>query len=250
MKIDWWTLGLQTINVLVLVWLLGRFLFRPVAAMVAERRAAIARSLAEARSVRDAAEAERDEAKAATAGLAAARNAALKAAADEAEAQKAAILATARAEADKQRRAAEAEIARARQRDADAASDRAGRLALDIAAKLLARLPEEALVSGFVDGLADGLAALPEASRAIIGADGAPVRLTAARALTADETRRCRSRLAEALGRPVEIAVAVDPSLIAGLEIETPHAIVRNSFRADLGRVAAALASADGEAKP
>ena len=30
MRIDWWTLALQAVNVLILVWLLGRFLFRPV----------------------------------------------------------------------------------------------------------------------------------------------------------------------------------------------------------------------------
>jgi F-type H+-transporting ATPase subunit b len=30
MRIDWWTLALQTANVLILIWLLGRFLFRPV----------------------------------------------------------------------------------------------------------------------------------------------------------------------------------------------------------------------------
>jgi F-type H+/Na+-transporting ATPase subunit beta len=29
----------------------------------------------------------------------------------------------------------------------------------------------------------------------------------------------------------------VDPGLIAGLELETPHAVVRNSFRADLSRI-------------
>ena len=38
MRIDWWTLALQTVNVLVLVWLLGRFLFRPVMDIVAKRR--------------------------------------------------------------------------------------------------------------------------------------------------------------------------------------------------------------------
>lgn len=40
MTIDWWTLGLQTVNVLVLVWILARFLFRPVARIIADRQAA------------------------------------------------------------------------------------------------------------------------------------------------------------------------------------------------------------------
>ena len=38
MKIDWWTLGLQTINVLVLLWVLQRFLLKPVQAMIAQRQ--------------------------------------------------------------------------------------------------------------------------------------------------------------------------------------------------------------------
>ena len=35
MTIDWWTLGIQAVNVVILVWLLGRFFWRPVAAMIA-----------------------------------------------------------------------------------------------------------------------------------------------------------------------------------------------------------------------
>ena len=40
MTIDWWTLGLQTINVLILIWLLAHFFWRPVAGMIEQRRAA------------------------------------------------------------------------------------------------------------------------------------------------------------------------------------------------------------------
>ena len=39
MHIDWWTLAFQTVNVLVLIWILGRFFFRPVADIVAKRQA-------------------------------------------------------------------------------------------------------------------------------------------------------------------------------------------------------------------
>lgn len=241
MQIDWWTLGLQAVNVLVLLWLLSRFLFTPVAAMVKERQAAIAKALDEARSTRAEAQADLDKAREETAHLAEARTAGLKAAASEAEAEKASIIAAARAEAGKLREAAEADIARARGSEQAAVSDRASRLAVDIAAKLFARLPDEARISGFAEGLAQGLAALPEESRAGIGADGAPIRIKAPRALTEAETQACRARLADVLGRPVDIHVDTDPALIAGLEIDTPHAVVRNSFRADLERIAAAL---------
>ena len=48
MRIDWWTLGLQTVNVLILVAILARFLFRPVIAIMEERRAAAAKLSREA----------------------------------------------------------------------------------------------------------------------------------------------------------------------------------------------------------
>ena len=48
MRIDWWTLGLQTVNVLILVALLARFLFRPVVAVMDERRAAAAKLISDA----------------------------------------------------------------------------------------------------------------------------------------------------------------------------------------------------------
>lgn len=39
MQIDWWTLAIQTINFLVVVWLLSRFLYRPVRRMIETREA-------------------------------------------------------------------------------------------------------------------------------------------------------------------------------------------------------------------
>ncbi len=241
MHIDWWTLGLQTVNILVLVWILSRFLFRPVSAMIAARQKAAAQALTEARAAKDEATAEVAKAKEETAWFAASRTDLMKKAVAEAGKEKDFLLAAARKEAEALRAAAKAEIEQARQGEEIAEADRASRLAVDIAARLFEKLPPESRVMAFIDGLAEGVSALPEATRAGIGADGAPVRLKAVRALTDAETEACRAKLAEVLGRPVEIAVEADPNLIAGLEIDAPHAEVRNSFRADLDRIAAEL---------
>lgn len=48
MELDWSTFLLEIINVLVLVWLLKRFLYRPVMAVIEERKAAIAKTVADA----------------------------------------------------------------------------------------------------------------------------------------------------------------------------------------------------------
>ncbi|HWB49674.1 MAG TPA: F0F1 ATP synthase subunit delta [Stellaceae bacterium] len=240
MQIDWWTLGLQAVNVLILIWILSRFLFRPVAAMIEQRRAAAAKLIDEARTAHEQAAAELQKAVQQTAGLDLARSEALKKIAGEADAEKQAILAAARAEADRLRAAADSDIARASQNATEAHAARASQLAVDIATKLFARLPDAARIAGFIDGLAEGIAALPAPIRADIGST--PIRLKAARMLTADETQACRQRLSQALGgRPIDIEVEVDPALLAGLEIDMPHAVVRNSFRADLDHVAAAL---------
>lgn len=48
MELDWSTFLLEIVNVLVLVWLLKRFLFRPVMKVIEDRKAAIAKTVAEA----------------------------------------------------------------------------------------------------------------------------------------------------------------------------------------------------------
>ena len=166
----------------------------------------------------------------------------------EAVTEKSALLAAAQAEADKLRAAAKAEIEAARHAEALAAEDRAGRLAVDIATKLLDRLPREARIAAFIDGIAAGLAKLPEGTRASVGADGTSVRLTAARAVTPEEVEACRKAIAGVLGHPILVEVSVEPALIAGLELEAPHAIVRNSFRADLVRLKSELVHRDTDA--
>ena len=248
MRIDWWTLGLQTVNALVLVWLLAHFLFRPVVDAIAARQKAAGQVLADAQAAKAAAEAEREKAAAETAHLVEHRSEAFKAAEAEVGAEKASLLATAQAEADKLRAAAKAEIEAARRSEALAAEDRAGRLAIDIAIKLLDRLPEEVRVTAFIDGIATGLAKLPEGTRASLGAGGAAIRLTAARAVTPQEVEACRKALANVLEHPVLVEVSVDPALIAGIELEAPHAVVRNSFRADLVRLRSELVHHDADA--
>jgi F-type H+-transporting ATPase subunit b len=248
MHIDWWTLGLQAVNALVLIWLLAHFLYRPVVDAIAARQKAAGQLLADAQTAKAAAEAEREKAAAETAHLVEHRSEAFKVAETDAAAEKVVLLATAQAEADKLRAAAKAQVEAERRSEALAGEDRAGRLAIDIATKLLDRLPEKARVDTFIDGIATGLAQLPEGTRASVGANGTTVRLTTARAVTPQEVEACRKALAGVLGHPVLVEVSVDPELIAGIELEAPHAVVRNSFRADLIRLKSELVHHDTDA--
>lgn len=61
MLIDWFTVGAQTLNFLVLVWLLKRFLYKPILDAIDGREASIAKELADANAKRVDALAEQDE---------------------------------------------------------------------------------------------------------------------------------------------------------------------------------------------
>lgn len=245
MRIDWSTLALQTVNVVVLVWLLSRFLFRPVSDIIAKRQAAARKLIDDASRERDAAHAERERARAERASLAAARDDALKDALAQAAAERERLITAARADAQALRDAARAQADADAVQRAKALDARATRLAIDIAAKLLARLPDSARVAGFVDGVAASLARLPADVRASLADEDAQVRLVAPRALTAQEAAACRAAFAASVGRPLEPDVRVDPALIAGLELESKYANVRNSLRQDLATIEAALLNED-----
>jgi F-type H+-transporting ATPase subunit b len=59
MLIDWFTVGAQAVNFLILVWLLKRFLYRPVLAAIDAREKKIAAQLADAAQREARAQAER-----------------------------------------------------------------------------------------------------------------------------------------------------------------------------------------------
>lgn len=61
MLIDWFTVGAQTLNFLILVWLLKRFLYKPILHAIDEREKRIATALAEADAKKIEAQKERDE---------------------------------------------------------------------------------------------------------------------------------------------------------------------------------------------
>jgi F-type H+-transporting ATPase subunit b len=250
MRIDWWTLGFQTVNVLVLVWLLSRFLFKPVAKIVADRQQAASALMRDATAARDAAERDRQQAADAAAALDTQRAGRLSDASADAERLHASLLAAARTEADALRVAAADGIATMRRNASQADAARAAGFALEIASRLLARLPPDALVAGFIDPLADAVRALPEEDRRQLGLRRDPLRLIAPRALSDDEQARCRAALSAALGYDAALRIDVDPSLIAGLELDARYAIVRNSFRCDLAAVKAELLSDDDERHP
>jgi F-type H+-transporting ATPase subunit b len=240
MTIDWWTLVIQTVNVAILVWLLQRFFWRPVAAMIEQRRQATRRTMAEAESARLQATAALAEIEQTRAGFANEREAILAAARADGETTRMELLADARQHAASIEAAARTAIEHADAAAAKAWTERSARLAVAIAAQLAARLDGVAVRAAFLDWLVQDIASRSDA----VIANGATLEVVSATTLDPAEQQRTRERIVTALGGDPPIVFRSDPALIAGLELHSAHLLVSNSWRADLERILAGLTAA------
>jgi F-type H+-transporting ATPase subunit b len=239
MHIDWSTLALQTINVLILVWILSHFLFRPLRKIIAERQAKTDAVLAEAAGAREQAAAAVAAADKQRADMEAQRESLLIAAQNEAAKEKARLLDAATKVANDLR--TEAHLAAAHDRAAMEAAliGRVKDLAVEITQRLLGRIAPDAGLDGFVAGLCAQLDKLPAQTRAAFvpgtGRDGGIEVVTAA-PLSTEIGAHVRRALEELFGeRP--LSFRVDPALIAGIEVHGRTASLHNSLRSDLDKI-------------
>jgi F-type H+-transporting ATPase subunit b len=237
MTISWWTLGIQTVNVVILIWLLGRFFWRPVAAVIEQRRTTAQRIVAEAEAKRSEATAALADIQRTRAGFAGEREAILTEAHAAAERERTTRLAEAEKEARSLEAAAKATIEKEKQAVDKEWAERASRLAVEIAGRLAARLDSPAVRSAFLDWLLKEIQALPVPARQAAATEGTTLEATSATALLPADQDRYRELISRALGAHPQIVFKADRALIAGLELQGPHFIVSNSWRADLTQI-------------
>lgn len=248
MHLDAWTLGLQTVNALVLVWLLSRLLFTPVAQLIAARQDGIDRSLREAAAAR----AEVAAAQAQMAGLRATQASALE--------QQQLEASQARSAADQAAQARLEQALHARQLAAEqefealrAAARREGEaqaleFSLDLTRRLLQGLPDEVRVLPFLPGLAQALGRLPSDVLSAWCSSTAVAELRVARPLDDAGLSTCRDQLQRAIataGVLPALRTVVDPGLLAGLELVSPHLQVANHLQQDWRRLGEQLLAKD-----
>jgi F-type H+-transporting ATPase subunit b len=248
MQFDWWTLALQTVNFAVLVWLLHRFLYKPVLRMVDARRAEVEKQYGDAHAAEAKAKAALAEIEAERAGIAAERAAALRSAAVQAE--EAAAMRRAQVEREAAAVLDQARKSLAAERDEAVAVAR--RTALDlgmgIARRLLAEVPTALRAEAWLERVEQHLAGLPPAERDEIAkglnSDGT-LRVVTAVSLPEPVMTEWRARLHRALGDRTIIEFDVDPALIAGTELHFPNAILRFSWRSTLASMRAEIEGHD-----
>jgi len=243
MRFDWQTLALQVANFAILVWLLHRFLYKPVLRLIDKRRSEVRQSYDAA----DAAAAQAKEAlaklQAERAAIAGERDAALQAAAAQAEAaarqrvrraeeEAEALLAGARKTLAAEREQARVEIRRA-------ALD----LGADVARRLLAEVPEQLRAEAWLERIEQHLASLPAPELSTLAGD---LTVVTSAPLQAETAEAWRARLQHQLGGSASIRFAADPGLVAGAELHFPTAVLRFTWQSVLADIRSGLeANAD-----
>jgi len=239
MRFDWSTFALQTVNFAILVWLLHRFLYRPVLRLLDDRRAEIDKQYADARTAETKAKDELAAIEAERSGIAAER----------ASSQAAEIAATRRTQAEREaaelldnaRKALAAERGLALAEAKRAALD----LGTDIAGRLLAEVPVELRAEAWLARIEEHLATLPQAEKDALAqqlVDGAQLTVVTASALPAETAEAWRARLNRTLSDRAAIGFDTDRQLVAGAELHFPNAVLRFSWQSALATMRAKIA--------
>jgi F-type H+-transporting ATPase subunit b len=220
-EFDGLTFGLEIVNFLVLVWILKRFLYRPVLDAIARRKAAIERTLADA---------------GAKAAQAAALEAQYRDRLADWETEKQALRAQALRDVDAERTQRMAEVERAVAQERERREVLARRQTQDwrnrveadalaqgaaFAARLLGRVAAPEVEARLVALVLEDLRRLPEpqvaALREACRAAPATLEVTSAFALGADAQAALARAFGEAAGAALPAQFAHDPALVAGV---------------------------------
>jgi F-type H+-transporting ATPase subunit b len=223
MLIDWFTVGAQALNFLVLVWLLKRYLYKPILDAVDARERRIAAGLADAEAKMAQARQQRDEFEQKNQDFARQRGALLSQAADEAKAERQRLLEEARAAADAMA-AQRQQALRNEARSLDQGVRRSTREEVfAVARKTLTDLAGTDLEERVGQVFANRLRALDGPSRARLAAAlrtaGEPARIRSAFKLSAQQRMVLQEALDETFSPGIVLRFEADPELISGIEL-------------------------------
>lgn len=236
MNFSWWTFTLQAANFLILVWLLQRFLFKPVRAIVARRKEEISRALREASSEKESAERLRQEIEAQRSRIGAERQKMIDEERRQLSAESQKLLEEARGEAEKIRLQALKRLDEERTAASNELFERTIALATNLAERLLRELAVPSMEHPFLGRVINYLDQLSAEERGKLTPQTSAEALlvTTAHPLSVQEQTEWRAQLAKRLDTDSSIKFSTDPTLIAGTVITFPHALLRFNWRDSL----------------
>jgi F-type H+-transporting ATPase subunit b len=225
MLIDWFTVGAQALNFIILVWLLKRFLYKPILNAVDAREKRIAAELADADAKKAEAQKERDEFQHKNEEFDQQRAALLSKATDEANAERQRLLEDARKAAD----ALSAKRQEALRRDADnlnqAIRRRTQQEVFAIARKALMDLAttslEERIGEVFTRRLRTMDGKAKEGLAEVLKTASEPALVRTAFDLPAAQRAAIQNALNETFSAEVHVRFETAPDLVSGVELTT-----------------------------
>jgi F-type H+-transporting ATPase subunit b len=223
MLIDWFTVGAQALNFLILVWLFQRFLYKPILNAIDAREKRIAGELADAATKKTEAQRERDEFQNKNKAFDEQRAALLGKATEDAKADRERLIGEARQEAENLR----AGQATALRNDQARLANEITRLAKDevfaIARKTLADLAtaslEERLGAVFLRRLREMDGKAKETMAAALKTSSEPAILKSTFDLPAEQKAVIQNALNETFSAEVRLRFATAPDAICGIEL-------------------------------
>jgi len=245
MASTYWTIALQAINFLVLVWLLQRFLYKPVLSVIESRRAISDHALAEAAAAKEAAERERQSLELDRSNIVAERDSLIEKAAAEAARERELVIERARDEALAIELENRRQIERERAELQDTVIAEAAKLAVGLSRRLLTSSAPSGALDPFLERAVAKLASMPSAERERLLAPGEGLLLVSAASIGEAQRAACMARIAAVLGRPVAVSFAVSPELIAGIELRFPRAVLRHNWHEELSDALKELTAKD-----
>ena len=223
MSIDWFTVGAQAINFLVLVWLLKRFLYRPILDAIGEREQRISAELADADAKRAEARQERETFQQKNQAFDAQRAALLAQATNAAKAERQRLLDEARQAADALRAKRQDALRQEAEQLNQALSSRTRREVFAIARKTLKDLAGASLDERLVEVFIERLGAMHGESHAVFAealkTATEPVRVRSAFELPAAQRAVIQAALNSVFETEVPIQFDAGPDRVGGIEM-------------------------------
>ena len=223
MLIDWFTVSAQVVNFLILVWLMKRFLYKPILHAIDAREQRIAAELADADRKRAEAQKERDEFQHKNEEFDQQRAALLSKARDEAQAERQRLLDEARQTADALRARRQDALQREQQSLDDEIARRTRDEVFAIARKTLTDLAgtslEERISEAFTRRLRELNDEAKEGLAKALKTSPAPVLLRSAFELPSEQRAAIQHALNETFSAEIQVRFETAPDVISGIEL-------------------------------
>ena len=223
MLIDWFTVAAQVINFLILVWLLKRFLYKPILRAIDAREQRIEAQLADADATKAEAQQERDEFLHKNEAFDQQRAARLSQAANEAQAERQRLLDEARQDSDALRAERQQALKREQQSLNAEISRRTREEVFAIARRALTDLAGASLEVRMSEVFARRLRALnddvKEGLTAALETSSAPALVRSTFELPSEQRAAIQSALNDTLSAEIQVRFETVPDVISGIEL-------------------------------